>query len=125
MDYYEARRQSARESRGSAATVAAMPWRRLDLTPWRTGHPRRLLDGREHARGQALVHRLARHGRRAISIDASELISLGAPADVADSFVFVSEGGRSRETIEAALSITPGARLGCDQCSCRADFRGG
>jgi fructoselysine-6-P-deglycase FrlB-like protein len=62
--------------------------------------------------GHALVHRLARTGRRAVNVDASDLISLGAGADLADSYVFISEGGRSRETIEAAALIPPGARLG-------------
>jgi glucosamine--fructose-6-phosphate aminotransferase (isomerizing) len=111
MDYYEAVASQPANLAASATTVGAA-LRSIDLTPWRAGAIAACSMGASSHAGRTFVHRLARHGRRAISIDASELISLGAPANVADSFVFVSEGGRSRETIEAAMSVAPGARLG-------------
>jgi fructoselysine-6-P-deglycase FrlB-like protein len=61
--------------------------------------------------GQALVHRLASHGRRVSNVDASEVLALSRP-DLADSYVFVSESGRSRETVEAARLLGGNARLG-------------
>ena len=60
----------------------------------------------------AFVDRLVRHGRRAVKLDASDLMSLAPGFDVADSYVFVSEGGRSRETIAAAQLAPTGRRLG-------------
>jgi fructoselysine-6-P-deglycase FrlB-like protein len=58
--------------------------------------------------GHALAHRLATHGRRAVNLTASEMLALGSPAD---SYLFVSEGGRSRETIDAARLAPSGTRL--------------
>ncbi|WP_163566775.1 hypothetical protein [Fodinicola feengrottensis] len=45
-------------------------------------------------------------------MDASEILALGPKSDVADGYVFVSEGGRSRETIAAAQQIGGNERLG-------------
>jgi len=39
-------------------------------------------------------------------------VAMGAGAAPADGYLFLSEGGRSRETIEAAGLCPPGARLG-------------
>jgi fructoselysine-6-P-deglycase FrlB-like protein len=58
------------------------------------------------------VDRLVRHGHRSVKLDASDLMSLAAGLEVADSYVFVSEGGRSRETIAAAKWAPRGRRLG-------------
>jgi glucosamine--fructose-6-phosphate aminotransferase (isomerizing) len=69
------------------------------------------LDGREQSRGPRSRAPTLPVRRRAITIDASELLALGKGANVADSYVFVSDGGRSRETIEAADSVPVGARL--------------
>src|SRR5438552_2620012 len=62
--------------------------------------------------GHALAHRLARAGRRALNLTGAELAALAVTASPADSYLFVSEGGRSRETIEAAGLVPAGARLG-------------
>jgi fructoselysine-6-P-deglycase FrlB-like protein len=117
MDYYEAIASQPANLAASAATVGAA-LTSLDLAPWRAGTIAACSMGASSYAGRTFVHRLARHGRRAVSIEASELLSLsgaggaGSNADLADGYVFVSEGGRSRETIEAALAVGPGARLG-------------
>jgi fructoselysine-6-P-deglycase FrlB-like protein len=82
-----------------------------DVTPWRKGTLAVVSMGASAHAGHALVHRLARHGRRAVNLDASDYLTLGPDANVADAYVFVSEGGRSRETIDAARSLPAGARL--------------
>ncbi|MCW2887479.1 MAG: sugar isomerase [Streptosporangiaceae bacterium] len=111
MDYYQAvASQPAKLAASAAAVTSALAG--LDLSPWRTGVLAVASMGAGAHAGHALVHRLARAGRRAVNIDASDLISLGAGADIADSYVFISEGGRSRETVEAAALVPPGARLG-------------
>jgi fructoselysine-6-P-deglycase FrlB-like protein len=84
----------------------------VDLEPWRSGVLALVAMGASSHAGHAFVHRLRRHGRRAVNIDASEVLAVGPSADVADSFVFVSEGGRSRETVQAAQRVPGGARLG-------------
>jgi glucosamine--fructose-6-phosphate aminotransferase (isomerizing) len=111
MDYYEAVASQPANLAASASSVDKA-LASIDLAPWRAGTIAACSMGASSHAGRSFVHRLARHGRSAISVDASELISLGKPANVADSFVFVSEGGRSRETIEAAMSVAPGGRLG-------------
>jgi fructoselysine-6-P-deglycase FrlB-like protein len=48
-----------------------------------------------------------------MNFDAGELLSGGSAADLADCYIFVSEGGRSREPIAAAQSLRrDAARLG-------------
>jgi fructoselysine-6-P-deglycase FrlB-like protein len=84
-----------------------------DLQPWRTGLLAVVAIGASSHAGHALVHRLRRAGRRAMNVDASELLIDGPATGLADSYIFVSEGGRSRETIAAAQSLRGGvARLG-------------
>lgn len=111
MDYYEAVASQPANLERSAGVVSAT-LAELDLKPWRDGALAVAAMGASSHAGHALVHRLARYGRRALNIDASELVSYGSGADIADSYVFVSEGGRSRETIEAANLVPAGARLG-------------
>lgn len=110
-DYGDAvRSQPAALERSRLAVEEALSV--VDLTAWRSGALALVAMGASSHAGHALVHRLRRHGRRALNIDASELLAPGPGVDVADSFVFVSEGGRSRETIQAAQRVPAGARLG-------------
>ncbi len=83
----------------------------IDLDPWRSGLLAVIAMGAGSHSAHALVHRLTRYGRRAINVDASDLDGRGAGADLADCYVFVSEGGRSRETISAAKLVAGRPRL--------------
>lgn len=108
-DYYEAVASQPANLERSAATVRAALGS-LDLSRWQLGTLAVASMGASSHAGHALVHRLAKCGRRAINVDASEILALGPKADVADSYIFVSEGGRSRETI-AAAQLVGSARL--------------
>lgn len=111
MDYYQAvASQPENLSRSYSATKDALAG--IDLEPWRHGVLAAVSMGASAHAGNALVHRLARYGRRAVNIDASDLLTLGPSASVADGYLFVTEGGRSRETIDAARSLPVGTRLG-------------
>ena len=94
-------------SAGSVAEALAG----VDLEPWRTGQLGIVSMGASSHAANALVHRLARHGRRAVNLDASDVMTIGASVDLADSYVFVSEGGHSRETIEAARAVGAAPKL--------------
>jgi fructoselysine-6-P-deglycase FrlB-like protein len=109
MDYYEAVAAQPDRLEQSAKAVAD-GLAGVDLTPWRTGQLGVVSMGASSHAANALVHRLARHGRRAVNLDASDVMALGA-ADLADSYVFVSEGGHSRETIEAARTVGSAPKL--------------
>jgi fructoselysine-6-P-deglycase FrlB-like protein len=109
MDYDEAVASQPANLERSASTVRAALGG-LDLSRWQLGTLAVASMGASSHAGHALVHRLAKHGRRAVNVDASEILALGAKADVADGYLLVSEGGRSRETIEAAKLVS-GARL--------------
>lgn len=110
IDYYEAVAAQPAQLRKSATTVRAC-LEAADLAPWRRGTLAVAGMGAASHAGHALVHRLGRYGRRAVHIEASELVGLGPGADVADSYLFVSQGGRSRETVTAAQAAPPGVRL--------------
>ena len=108
MDYYEAvAAQPARLSDSATAVRAAI--NDLDLWPWRAGVLAVVSMGASHHAGHAFAHRLSRSGRRVVNISASALLDTGR-GDLADCYLFVSEGGRSRETIEAA-QLADGPRL--------------
>jgi fructoselysine-6-P-deglycase FrlB-like protein len=116
MDYYEAVAGQPVALQRSAAAVRARLGE-LDLGEWRRGTFAVVSMGASTHAGHALVHRLARAGRRAVNLAGSDVIALAPPGGFrldgpADSYLFVSEGGRSRETIEAAALLPPGARLG-------------
>jgi fructoselysine-6-P-deglycase FrlB-like protein len=115
MDYYEAVASQPLNLERSAQNVANLLGE-VDLQPWRDGLLAVASMGASSHAGNALVNRLARHGGRAVNFDASELIALGPAPALADSYVFVSEGGRSRETIAAAQLAPPGRRLGLTNC---------
>jgi fructoselysine-6-P-deglycase FrlB-like protein len=109
MDYYEAvAAQPVRLETSARAVTAALS---RDLGPWRTGTLGVVSMGASSHAGNALVNRLARHGRRAVNLDASDVLEVGGGGDWADSYVLVSEGGRSRETIEAARALEGAPRL--------------
>lgn len=108
MDYYEAvAGQPSRLSDSATAVRAALS--AIDLWPWRAGVLGVVSMGASHHAGHAFAHRLARSGRRVVNVTASSLLDVGR-GDLADCYLFVSEGGRSRETIEAA-QLVDGPRL--------------
>jgi glucosamine--fructose-6-phosphate aminotransferase (isomerizing) len=110
MDYYEAvAAQPARLAQSAQAVREALD--AVDLSPWQHGSLAVASMGASSHAGHALVHRLASHGRRVSNVDASEVLALDRP-DLADSYVFVSESGRSRETVEAARVLGGTSRLG-------------
>jgi glutamine---fructose-6-phosphate transaminase (isomerizing) len=110
MDYYEAvAAQPARLEASAQAVDAALA--ALDLKPWRQGQLGIVSMGASSHAANALVHRLARKGRRAVNIDASDVLDLGGSGGAADCYLLVTEGGRSRETIEAARLLAPAPRL--------------
>jgi fructoselysine-6-P-deglycase FrlB-like protein len=111
MDYYEAVLAQGERLENSAQSVASA-LADTDLGPWRSGLLGVSAMGASSHAAIAFVDRLVRHGRRAVKLDASDLMSLGPDLDVADSFVFISESGRSRETIAAAKLAPSGRRLG-------------
>ena len=94
-----------------SATAVRERLKSIRLDPWRTGTLATASIGASSHASQAFVARLIRGGRRAIALDAADLFG-GAAAHLADSFVFVSEGGRSRETLEAAGTASARPRLG-------------
>lgn len=110
MDYYEAVAAQPDRLAQSARTVRET-LDSIDLSAWQQGSLAVASMGASSHAGHALVHRLASHGRRVSNVDASEVLALGQP-DIADSYVFVSESGRSRETVEAARLLGGNARLG-------------
>ena len=110
MDYYEAvAAQPNRLSASAGSVTEALS--DTDLEPWRTGQLGVVSMGASSHAANALVHRLGRHGRRAVNLDASDVMTMGASVDLADSYVFVSEGGHSRETIEAARAVGAAPKL--------------
>ena len=111
MDYYEAvASQGARLERSARSVASALA--NTDLTPWRSGLLAVASMGASSHAATVFVDRLVRHGRRAVKIDASDMMSMDTASDAADSYVFVSEGGRSRETVAAAQLAPKGRRLG-------------
>ena len=111
MDYYEAVASQGQRLESSARSVRDA-LAEMDLAPWRNGLLVASSMGASSHASVVFVDRLVRHGRRAVNIDASEMMGLAAGTDFADSYVFVSEGGRSRETIAAAQLAPRGRRLG-------------
>lgn len=95
---------------GSARTVASC-LERIDLAPYRAGLFAVVSMGASSHAANAFVRRRLRHGGRAVNLEASELMSLPSRPPLADGFLFVSEGGRSRETIAAAQVSPSGRRL--------------
>ena len=111
MDYYEAvLSQGARLEASARAVRSALV--EADLEPWRSGLVGVASMGASWHASTVFVDRLLRHGRRAVKLDASELMALEPELDVADSYIFVSESGRSRETVAAAAMAPRGRRLG-------------
>jgi fructoselysine-6-P-deglycase FrlB-like protein len=111
MDYYEAVASQPANLERSALTVRRA-LAENDLTPWRNGLLAVASMGASTHAGHALVDCLRCHGRRAFNLDASSVMRLSDRVDLADSYVFVSEGGRSRETVDAATHAPSGRRLG-------------
>jgi fructoselysine-6-P-deglycase FrlB-like protein len=113
MDYYRAVAVQPLALKRSAAAVRERLGE-LDLDPWRRGTFAVVSMGASTHAGQAMVFRLARAGRRAVNLAGSDVIALATSEGfgLADSYLFISEGGRSRETIEAADLVPSGARLG-------------
>jgi glutamine---fructose-6-phosphate transaminase (isomerizing) len=108
MDYYEAlAAQPARLVQSATAVRATLA--KLDLAPWRDGTLAVVSMGASHHAGHAFAHRLARNGRRVVNVTASALLDTGR-RDLADSYLFVSESGRSPETIKAA-QLVDGPRI--------------
>ncbi len=83
----------------------------LDLTPWRSGSIAVAAIGASSHAGHVFAHRMTATGRRVHTVDAAEVVGYGAGADLADSFVLITEGGRSRETIEAATLLAGRPKL--------------
>ncbi|HTX62359.1 MAG TPA: hypothetical protein VMD28_01880 [Acidimicrobiales bacterium] len=111
MDYYETVASQPAALRHSAAQVRSA-LSAADLDPWRRGGLLAVGMGASSHAAHALVDRLRRHGRPAFVLDASTVMELGGRTALADCYVFVSEGGRSRETVEAVRSLPAGGRLG-------------
>jgi fructoselysine-6-P-deglycase FrlB-like protein len=111
VDYYAAvAGQPAALERSAAAVREHLA--AIDLAPWRQGVLATVSMGAGAHAAHALAFRLARHGRRAVSLTASDVVTLPAAASPADCWLFVSEGGRSRETLEAVGRAPAGVRLG-------------
>ncbi|WUJ70573.1 SIS domain-containing protein [Kribbella soli] len=114
MDYYEAVAGQPSALERSAAAVRTQLYD-LDLDAWRQGTFGVVSMGASTHAGNALVFRLAHDGRRAVNLAGSDAVAMarsGLLAGPADSYLFISEGGRSRETIEAADLVPVGAKLG-------------
>jgi fructoselysine-6-P-deglycase FrlB-like protein len=101
--------QPARLEQSATAVREGLKNARLDA--WRGGVLGTASIGASSHASHAFVARLVRGGRRALALDAADLFG-GAAGHLADSFVFVSEGGRSRETIEAIAAVSGLPRLG-------------
>jgi fructoselysine-6-P-deglycase FrlB-like protein len=82
----------------------------LSLEPWREGVLGTVAIGASSHAAHAFTGRLVRGGRRAAALDAADVFD-PSTAFLADSYVIVSEGGRSRETIEAARALAGRPRL--------------
>lgn len=107
-EYYDAVFSQPDRLAQSAVSVST-GLEKTDLEPYRGGLFAVASMGASSHAATALVQRLVRHGGRAVNLEASEIMSLAPTLGLADSFLFVSEGGRSRETI-AAAQIAPGGR---------------
>ncbi|MDA8292200.1 MAG: SIS domain-containing protein [Actinomycetota bacterium] len=83
-----------------------------DLAAWRAGTLAVVAMGAGSHASWALVDSMRRKGRRAVSVESSALLEDAPPSAFADSFVLVSEGGRSSETVGAASRLEQGVRLG-------------
>ncbi|UQX87617.1 SIS domain-containing protein [Jatrophihabitans telluris] len=83
----------------------------LDLTAWRAGTIGVASMGASSHAGHVFARQLIANGRRVQLVDAAELTGYGTGAQLADSYLVVTEGGRSRETIEAARAVAPLPRL--------------
>ena len=101
--------QPANLAASRTATTAALE--SVDLASWRSGMLGVVSMGAGSHAAHALVHRLTRYGRRVLNIDAADVAGWGPAADPADCYLLVSEGGRSRETIEAAEALAGKPRL--------------
>lgn len=111
MDYFEiVTSQPAALERSAGQVRAALA--SADLRPWRSGTLATAAMGAASHASHAFVDRLLRHGRPACNLDASTVLELAGRTPIADGYVLVSEGGRSRETVEAARSLPAGTRLG-------------
>lgn len=88
-----------------------------DLRPWRTGSLAVVAMGANSHGGWVLVEMLRRAGRRALNVSASAVLEGVSSAAFADSYVVVSEGGMSRETVGAAERLPAGTRLGLTNVS--------
>lgn len=110
MDYTEAIASQPANLDASRAVVLEQ-LEKLELSPWRNGTIGVASMGASSHAGHVFAHQLLVRGRRVQLVDAAELSSYGAAADLADSYLLVTEGGRSRETIEAAQSVGSAARL--------------
>lgn len=111
MDFYQAVASQAANLEQSALSVRK-GLQASDLGPWRQGTLAVASMGASTHAGHALVARLTQHGRQVFNLDASTVMAVVDRVALADSYVFVSEGGRSRETVDAANRAPRGRRLG-------------
>jgi fructoselysine-6-P-deglycase FrlB-like protein len=109
MDFFDALTEQP-ERLASSGKAVRERLAELTLDPWRQGVLGTVSIGAASHASQALVGRLLRGGRRAVALDAADLFDPSA-GSVADCYVLVSEGGRSRETLEAATALAGRPRL--------------
>jgi len=83
----------------------------LELAAWRSGCITLAAIGASSHAGHVFAHRMTVAGRRVHTVDAGEVADYGPNADLADSYLLITEGGRSRETIEAATLLAGRPRL--------------
>jgi glucosamine--fructose-6-phosphate aminotransferase (isomerizing) len=110
MDFFDALAEQP-ERLASSGKAVRERLAELPLDPWRSGTLATVAIGASSHAAHAFTARLVRGGRRAIALDAAELFD-PSTAFLADCYAIVSEGGRSRETLEAAAAVAGRPRLG-------------
>ena len=109
MDFFDALDEQPQRLASSGKAVRER-LAEIALDPWREGVLGTVSIGASSHASQAFAGRLLRGGRRAVALDAADLFDPSA-GSVADCYVLVSEGGRSRETLEAATALAGRPRL--------------
>lgn len=110
MDFFDAVAEQPERLATSAKAVRER-LAELPLDPWRHGLLATAAIGASSHAAHAFTGRLVRGGRRAAALDAADLFDPSAVSP-ADCYLLVSEGGRSRETLEAATALSGRPRLG-------------